>query len=214
MTIGEAYFSFLSKTNLINMPELAPETYRIEYFFNEAIKILIAKYLPIADSNDEGRNFFKYLKKGFEADLSILSSIKMLENSVNVFLDIKTEILNVLLEVADINNDTVTFNNVGVKPVKYDEYLINIKNPFKCPYEELIWRVIMDGNHVLILPKGYTIKSYSLAYISPHKNFSLSNMDDTIDIGELFHEELVDTAIKIAFPQNVAQKESKVENKQ
>ena len=65
-----------------------------------------------------------------------------------------------------------------------------------------------------------SIIEYNIVYIKPHKHFSLSVLDDSIDIGELFHERLVDAAIEIAFgkalrkePEKQEQQESKSEEK-
>ena len=62
---------------------------------------------------------------------------------------------------------------IKVKPITHDEYNLNVENPFRRPYSELIWRLdyystqtaIPQLRHELIDDSGYTILRYRIRYL-------------------------------------------------
>lgn len=101
------------------------------------------------------------------------------------FFNLPTNFLYALMERADIKftsksgcyNVDDTLTDIWVKPMSYDMYLVNKNNPFKKPYEEIIWRFNLESDpnyespttspkRVELLTDGkYIITSYNIRYI-------------------------------------------------
>jgi hypothetical protein len=108
-------------------------------------------------------------------------------------------------------NTSVT-ERIPVKPIKEDYYNANIKNPFKKPYEELIWRIDRErGNiaqgisltnrkrHELVLFTGATISDYRVSYYRRPKTIDLSNNNDFCEFDPMHHEKIADIAVELMY---------------
>jgi len=136
-----------------------------------------------------------------------------------VFLDMPSDFLYAIEEAAKLETSpgaVVSTNEAWIKPIKHDEYLSNINNPYKQPYKDLIWR--MDISRVqqatgtstlaslkrteLILPSGYVINNYRCRYLAIPPaivvdEFTPANQIHCI-LDETLHREIVDEAVVIA----------------
>jgi hypothetical protein len=114
----------------------------------------------------------------------------------------------------DCNADTVT-GTAKVMPIRHDEYMMNIDNPFGKPYKNLVWRMDYGATgtkkHELIHGDDQTIDTYVLRYLrKPSAINILTGVD--CELHESLHEEIVDRAVNIALltiPQSVKNVEPK-----
>jgi hypothetical protein len=99
---------------------------------------------------------------------------------------------------------------IPVKPIKEDYYNANIKNPFKKPFEELVWRIDRERGditqtisttnkkrHELILFTGATITDYRVSYYRRPKEVDLSNNNDFCEFDPIHHEKIADMAVEL-----------------
>lgn len=111
----------------------------------------------------------------------------------------------------DISN--VDFSRVlqyWVKPVTHDEYNLNINNPFKRPYEGMLWRLDFHNSpvspfkkrHEIINPTDDIILRYRLRYLKEPVTIVVDNMTPTNQVNcELIaslHDEIIGRAVQRA----------------
>ena len=102
-----------------------------------------------------------------------------------------------------------------VKPVRHDEYLANINNPYKKPYKNLIWRMDMarefhsigeaastNKRTELILPATSELDYYRVRYLSIPPAIVCDEFDPDNQVhcilDETLHREIVDEAVAMA----------------
>lgn len=85
---------------------------------------------------------------------------------------------------------------VQVKPVTYDRYIIDINNPFACPYSKLVWRLDSLGKHELITD-GSTLRKYIFRYVRLPKDINITN-NVTSELADAFHDTVVEAAVQEA----------------
>lgn len=103
-----------------------------------------------------------------------------------------------------------SWRRIKIRPVTYDEYNAQIKNPFKRPYDKLGWRMDFSREqvntnpkrHELITDGTYGIRKYMVWYI---KKLSDIVVDEAIpvnqvncELDETTHSEIVAEAVRIA----------------
>ena len=137
------------------------------------------------------------------------------------FFVVPDNVFLIIREAATINSTTDNCVNnkiVDVVPKTHDEFNIQIKNPFKKPDKDLVWRIDYskqaDSKNVeLISP--YDIVSYHLRYIKFPNPIILTDLvsgdftgqglsiegqtsPQTSELDESFHAEIVDRAVELA----------------
>lgn len=101
-----------------------------------------------------------------------------------------------------------------VKPVRHDEYQINIGNPYKAPYNKVVWRLDVGNpsfnpTHLdfykrveLITPEGYAPRYYRIRYLSYPLNIVINETTPNNQVSSLLdaslHWEIIDEAVAIA----------------
>jgi hypothetical protein len=118
----------------------------------------------------------------------------------------------------------IVFSDVRVKPIDDDYYHLNIKNPYKKPNHEKIWRLdygednsgwkgkltyVIDSDTVLtsvrvhfyrkpspiVIPDGdYTTETLDGVALSAHTTAGLDS-----ELNSIIHREIVDRAVKLAY---------------
>jgi len=135
-----------------------------------------------------------------------------------VFLDLPSDFLYAVEEACTLKPDGGIARTVEswIKPVRHDEYLANINNPYKKPYKDLIWRmdisreVHADGESILssakrtelIIPLLYSLVEYRTRYLAMPPAINVDEFDPTQQkhcvLDETLHREIVDEAVAIA----------------
>lgn len=110
--------------------------------------------------------------------------------------------------------EAITNYRTPVKPVKEDYYNSNFKNPYKKPYEELIWRIDREREdisiptqlgsannkqHELVLFDGATPVLYRISYYRIPKDI-IDPADGTsfCEFDYIHHEAIADLAVEFA----------------
>ena len=101
----------------------------------------------------------------------------------------------------------------NIKPVTHDEYNVNKNNPFKQPYEQLLWRMDYGNStavpsHEIVTDGTIYVKYYSLRYYRKPLPIIVGNIaPKTIDglsaitqceLNSIIHREIIDEAVMIA----------------
>lgn len=205
---------------------------QISYLLTEAqFRVFIKRYNPLAN---------KY-QKGFEADEQRRRDLEQLikpalydssgdplpdgveeisESSEQggthpegIFMDLPSDFLYSVEEAAQLEGEP---KEAWVRPVKHDEYLANINNPYKKPYKDLVWRMdISRFQHSegadtestakrteLILPEGHSLDKYRIRYLATPPEIVVDEFDPDNQkhciLDETLHREIVDEAVIIA----------------
>ena len=82
--------------------------------------------------------------------------------------DLPSDLLFTILEraVVSSSHDCIDGSEIKVVPKTYDQYGEQIKNPYRNPSKEVIWRLQMDNKHQLILPESISdVTKYIIGYI-------------------------------------------------
>ena len=153
------------------------------------------------------------------------SSVQGFIHPNGVFLDLPDGFMYAIEEAAQLENQPT---EAWIKPVRHDEFLANISNPYKKPYKDLVWRMDFskvqqaEGTNLstskrteLILPVDstgtqYVLEQYRIRYLSVPPAIVCDDFDETNQrhciLDESIHRDIVDEAVLIA--QAAAQKES------
>ena len=126
--------------------------------------------------------------------------------------DMPSDFLYAIKEEATISSEDecVDGRRILVKPVSHDYYGNNIDNPFKKPFDELVWRVDYSrttagtGNkrHELITDGSYDITTYHVRYLKNptaivvNRTTPASMVNCILD--QSTHRRIIDRAVKIA----------------
>lgn len=236
MTANDMKFNFQLKfDSLFEFSAPAYDDRQISYLLTEAqFRVFIRRYNPLAN---------KY-QKGFEADeqrrrdleqlikpalydstdptgAAVPEGVEVITESAQqggvhpngVFMDMPEDFLYSVEEAVKLVDEP---KEAWVKPVRHDEYLANINNPYKQPYKDLIWRMdISRYQHAagtdtaasakrteLVLPEGYTLDTFRIRYLATPPNIVVDEFDPDNQVhcilDETLHREIVDEAVIIA----------------
>lgn len=188
------------------------------------------KYQASFEGNEKRRVDLKELIKNYEtstllnSDVGISNLSKFYKLPTDLFLTIQEQV------VFNSNNDCINNKVVKVIPKTYDEYNIQIRNPFKKPDDNIVWRLDYSKQNSIDnveLLSVHDIKKYQLRYIkfpSPiiltslvlgdfiGMELSINNQTDeqTSELDESIHDEILNRAVELAVRDY---KESNLQNK-
>lgn len=107
--------------------------------------------------------------------------------------------------------DTISDSRIPVKPIKEDYYNANVKNPYKRPYKELVWRFDRERDTIssqisatnskrneIILFDGATADNYRVSYYRAPKDISQPPTTTFCEFDEMHHEKIADLAVELA----------------
>ena len=187
-------------------------------FFNKAQKVF-CKSLVNEDANTAKKGAEETEKRSKDLvelkDHSVISTFTTGDHgAVSHFVELPTDFWLTLKEEC-----SVTYNNicnvsvterVPVKPIKEDYYSANIKNPYKKPYSEQLWRIdrertdtttALSGTnlkrHELIVFDGATPINYRVSYYRRPKVVDLTNVNDFCELDPMNHEKIADIAVEL-----------------
>lgn len=182
-------------------------TIDIEFYLNEGYRRFTEYWYSLYEDNETARKRLSPLV--VSTTLTRAGAYSGAGNHPNGELwDLPETCKYVVLEQVDISlidchGDPTTKTRVNVKPVKTDYYNLHIGNPYKKPYNELVWRLDVGSKiHELIHGTDTTrIENYHITYLTiPNTITLLTGTPETtsIEIEEEFHEEIIDKALEVA----------------
>ena len=142
----------------------------IASLLTEAEFQFVENLLPFVDSNESARRQLStlYTPKLLTSGTS-LSASQVGVNTLGEYWDIDDDVFHILSEEVKITSAIVCLNNtfIGVKPITYDEYSPNRKNPFKNPSKEVIWKLESTGVQIELIKFAdiTAITHYKYTYI-------------------------------------------------
>jgi len=167
------------------------------------------------EETEKRRKDLSELIKNSNISTSSASQVGTLPNGV--LFDLPTDFLYAIKEEVTISSDEECDNGkrIKVKPITHDEYTINIENPFKKPYSELVWRLdysrVTDNTnpkrHELITDDGMDITTYHLRYLRrlPDIVVDIDTPANQVHcvLDEITHRRIIDLAVEIALEATV-----------
>lgn len=190
----------------------------LSLFFNKAQKVFVKSLYnengnPAhvgAEENEKRSKDLSELK-----DHSVVSTFTSGDHgTVSYFVELPVDFWLSLKEEC-----SVTYNNIcgtsvteriPVKPIKEDYYNANIKNPYKKPFSELLWRLDRERTntnlslsgtnlkrHELIVFSGATPVNYRVSYYRRPKQVDLTNNNDYCELDPMNHEKIADIAVEL-----------------
>ena len=153
MTANEMKFNFQLKfDSLFEFSSPAYDDRQIGYLLTEGqFRIFLDYYDPFNNRKQQG--FESNEKRRRELEQFIKSAVLNVSPSTGddistdqvgvhpngVFVDLPDDFLYMVEE--SVTTTQIPDEEINVKPVKHDEYRANIRNPYKRPYSNLVWRM-------------------------------------------------------------------------
>ena len=188
------------------------------------------KYQASFEGNEKRRIDLKELIKNYETSTKLNSDVGI--SNLSKFYKLPTDLFLTIQEQVIFDSTDNCINNKVVKviPKTHDEYNIQIKNPFKKPDNNSVWRLDyskQNGIDNVELLSIHDIKKYQLRYIkfpspiilSPlllgdfvGMELSINNQtnEQTSELDESIHDEILNRAVELAVRDY---KESNLQNK-
>ena len=202
MTLAEMHNEFERKIRNLDVVIDAPTT-EISNIFYECLYDLIDKYYAEFEDNEKARKALSLLTVN---EMIHVTTPTILPNSVQAVLP--TDLLYTVLEVANVRVGTTDYKS-KVRPISLDSYQSNIRNPFKRPYVNLVWRaeIINDNGtdrlHILVHQSGASITSYQIGYIKEPTKYTIEgNPTSEIEVPDIFQWEIIDMAVDMFIKSN------------
>lgn len=210
MTIVEMQFAFLAKLKADYNIDIEIPTVDIEYYLTEGQRRIVEKYYDSFEVDERSRKVLNYLV--VSADLARTSVYSDQTGKVpnGEFWQLPQDMSYCLKEEATLNIDacnnisTVPTNwqRVYTKPINMDYYSLNISNPFKKPYEGMVWRMDTSNEkgpqlHQLITGGTYRVQTYHITYLSVPEDISIQT-GTGCKLPIFIHQDIVDEAVKVA----------------
>ena len=225
MTNSELKNEFLIHYNAIasnSAPGL--DDYEISVFLTQAQLELVKNYYnPLGNKYKDGfensekrRNDLKELLVAYASIDKIVSTLGIVPESQ--FFEIPNNVFVIVQELAKVStNDCFNGKYIDIYPKTHDEFNTNIKNPFKRPDQDHVWRLDyskMSNSKVVELISPYNIVEYKVRYIRypmpivltdlgaafPGEGLSIDNVtvETPCELSEEIHREILDRAVELA----------------
>ena len=170
------------------------------------------------ESTEETRRILNHLIKSKEIDVVTTSTASLYEYPVQL----EKDTWYIIKEVAKVEDSTLTCGNikwVAVVPIRQDEYLRIIENPFKSATNRRVLR--LDDANLNTLVSKYKLSKYQYTYISEPEpiilanNLSTSNLTvngsaikTTCKLNDSIHRTILKRAVQLAI-QRIGSQQSK-----
>jgi hypothetical protein len=223
MLANEMKFNFMLKYDaLFEFSAPAYDDRQISYLLTAAQnRVFLDRYYAPSD---------KY-KKGFESDEKRRKDLEQLIKTASIgeatiakvtVTDIHpngqmvTLPLNFLYPIEESAKLTGSTTWIPVKPVRHDEYVANINNPYKKPYSNLVWRMDYSrgtdptgttepatiAKRVELIHDGTGLADYRVRYLRMPPEIVVDEYTPANQVhcvlDEILHDTIVDEAVKIA----------------
>jgi hypothetical protein len=168
-----------------------------ERFLNNAQDLYINKLADVFELNEKARKALSKLTKTISSSPIATPGTMTPLSDDSVFFDVETDAgESVILRIVEEQAITAT-DRITVKPITHDQYLANRDNPYKQPYDKLVWRVDIDGIIELIPDATTTLTGYEWRYIEYPIPIEFASAEDLSLLDEDIHR-IVDIAVGLA----------------
>lgn len=200
MTIEKMHRDFEVRIRTLNAIKMFTSS-EIDVYLNKAQRSLFEELVPLYDDDDRiKRILFPLLRTKVYTSLIKATNGKTIGS---VYVELPSDFKIVKGERAVIFLVDGSSTSVRVKSVSQDYFNLNINNPFKKPYVDLVWRMdypneeSSNKRHELIPGVGNTISEYALRYI---KDIDDVNIFEGIgsEMHSMVHDDLVERAAILA----------------
>lgn len=177
----------------------------VEMWLNDSQSILFNKYQELYNKEAYARTVLNKLHrtKRYLANEGFTNTTN---NTNGTYFPLPSDLRSV---IPDLEEVTFTLNSTTyrsrVKDIIGTHYNLNKFNPFKKPYEDMVWRIIYGRNeadatatnaHQIILPDDAVLTYYFIQYLKEPISISIEN-NSTSELHISVHEELVIEAVKL-----------------
>lgn len=174
----------------------------IESFLNEAQDLVVRKYIELFDVEPESRVYLGKLLKGVK--FTAIQAQASTATSTGFLFNVPSDLRLPMMERVLLTNTATSISKVvRVKDVSGTHIELNSSNPFKKPYEDMVWRTelgksTIGGSRVfqIIIPINFTFQEYYLDYVAYTTEISVSNNTSSL-LEESVHNELIDKAVEL-----------------
>lgn len=184
-----------------------------ERFIQSTYNSLLNKYQVGFDRSEKNkRSLSNLLATGINNNPKSYPNEAINQNSL--FFELEDDVMYLINERVKLSSSDICYKNkvVSVLPLTYDEYNMQLHNPFKKPNDKVAWRLdnkkINNKNTVEILTANNTKPSeYTYKYIKYPKPIIVGNITESInglttvtecELDNSTHREIVDIAVQIA----------------
>lgn len=221
----ESFNTLYNNINSLASPGL--DDYEISFFLTLAQEELVKNYndpksnLKIEgfEGSDKRRIDLKELIQDFKTNTE-LTNVNFKINDNSKIYQIPTDVFLIKQESAKIEDldckgigKSLKLKTVGVIPKTHDEYNLQIKNPFKRPNKNKVWRLDYNssepGTNIVELISSQNIFEYQLRYLRYPKPIIVNDLTDnltingqslqqTSELNEEIHSEIVRLAVVLS----------------
>jgi len=172
-------------------------TSEVEVFLNNAQNGYFKALADVFERNEEVRRVLSPFTKSHSLTSVSPTGVTAL-STTSKFYTLPSSVDGTLYRIVEEYVTTSTGARITSKPITHDQYHANIKNPFKNPYVDLVWRLDVDG-YVEIISSGITPVNYIYRYLTSPQTIEFSTEDSTsLEFKDIDLENIVDIAIQLA----------------
>ena len=226
----------LAYNAIASMSSPGIDDYELSVYLTRAqLEIVKNYYDPLSNRKQKGFEATEKRRRDLNQLVKDYKTSDIISNESNIhpeakFYTIPNDLFLIVNEKVKItSNDCYNGKTITVRPVSYDEYDVQIDNPFEKPYEKLAWRLDLsnvNNTKVVEIISPYNISGsleYQIRYIKYPKPIIITNLNtafpsDNLTIDEIFTEtscelnteicrEILDRAVILALadyrPQNL-----------
>lgn len=166
-----------------------------ERFLNNAQDLYLDNLADVFEFNEKARKALSKLTKGVSSSPITPTGLIPL-SQYSIFFDPYTGITNSLSRIVE-EQAISSGERIKIQPITHDQYLANIKNPFKMPYGELVWRVDVDSLIELIPDAVTTIDTYEFRYIENPVKIEFASQEELSFLDDDLYK-IADIAVNLA----------------
>jgi hypothetical protein len=182
------------------------DDYELSVYLSKAQLELVKNYYdPLSNRKQKGFEATEKRRRDLNQLVKDYKTSDIISNESNIhpeakFYTIPNDLFLIVNEKVKItSNDCYNGKTITVRPVSYDEYDVQIDNPFEKPYEKLAWRLDLsnvNNTKVVEIISPYNISGsleYQIRYIKYPKPIIITNLNtafpsDNLTIDEIFTE--------------------------
>lgn len=175
------------------------------YLTTAQLQVIKNYYDPLSNRKQKGFEATEKRRRDLNQLVKDYKTSDIISNESNIhpeakFYTIPNDLFLIVNEKVKItSNDCYNGKTITVRPVSYDEYDVQIDNPFEKPYEKLAWRLDLsnvNNTKVVEIISPYNISGsleYQIRYIKYPKPIIITNLNtafpsDNLTIDEIFTE--------------------------